>query len=240
MKARAVCKDQLSADDQEKMLMLLSEHFLGVEREVFKSDLDRKNWVILIENNKGDLVGFSTIQLYQTAYEGETISVVYSGDTIMDRSAWSSFCLPRAWIRTIKDISHHHEARRMVWLLITSGFRTYRFLPVFWREYYPRYDKSTPSEVNALINHLAYERFGNQYDEELGIVQFKHPHKLTRDLAIIPEGKMADPHVAYFNQVNPGHTQGDELVCFTEISDDNLSAAGRRMLSGAFLTNKIA
>ena len=104
MKARAVCKDQLSADDQEKMLMLLSEHFLGVEREVFKSDLDRKNWVILIENNKGDLVGFSTIQLYQTAYEGETISVVYSGDTIMDRSAWSSFCLPRAWIRTIKDI----------------------------------------------------------------------------------------------------------------------------------------
>lgn len=240
MKARAVSKDQLTAGDQDRMFSLLKQHFQGVERKVFNSDLDKKNWVILIENNKGSLVGFSTIHLYQTAYQGETISVVYSGDTIMDRSAWSSFCLPRAWIRTIKDISHQHDAERLVWLLITSGFRTYRFLPVFWREYYPRYDKCTPSDVDALINFLAHERFGDQYDENLGIVRFDHPHKLITDLAIVPQGKTSDPHIAYFNHMNPGHIQGDELVCFTEISDDNLSAAGRRMLSGTLLKSKIA
>ena len=240
MKARVISRDQLTANDRERMFSLLTKHFLGVEREVFNADLGEKNWIILIENHKGYLVGFSTIHLYQTVYKDESISVVYSGDTIMDRSAWSSFCLPRAWIRTIKDISSQHDAERIVWLLITSGFRTYRFLPVFWREYYPRYDETTPSEINALINHLARDRFGSQYDERNGIVRFDYPHKLINDLAIVPEGKNTDPHVSFFNQLNPGHIQGDELVCFTEISDENLSAAGRRMLSGAMLNKKIA
>ena len=240
MKARVISKHQLTADDQEKMFSLLSQHFLGVKNEVFRSDLDEKNWIILIENSKGHLAGFSTIQLYQTNYQGQAISVVYSGDTIMDRSAWSSLCLPRAWIRTIKDISSQHNAERIVWLLITSGFRTYRFLPVFWREYYPRYDKRTPTDINALIQFLAHERFGGQYDASRGIVRFDYPHALITDLAVVPEGKASDPHVAYFNQLNPGHVAGDELVCFTEISDENLSAAGRRMLSGVFLKNKTA
>ena len=98
MKARAISKEQLTAADRERMFSLLIRHFLGVERDVFNADLDKKNWVILIENNEGCLVGFTTIHLYQTAYQGETLSVVYSGDTIMDQSAWSSFCLPRVWI----------------------------------------------------------------------------------------------------------------------------------------------
>ena len=240
MKARSLSIEQLTAADRERMFLLLQRHFQGVKRDVFNSDLDQKNWVLLIENNEGHLVGFSTIHLYQTAYHGETLSVVYSGDTIMDRSAWSSFSLPRAWIRTIKEISHEHEAGRLVWLLITSGFRTYRFLPVFWKDYYPRYDKRTPPDVKALINHLARERFGNRYDESCGVVRFDHPHKLLNDLAVVPSGRSSDPHIAYFSQLNPGHAKGDELVCFTEISDDNLSAAGRRMLSGALLKNKTA
>jgi hypothetical protein len=29
---------------------------------------------------------------------------------------------------------------------------------------------------------------------------------------------------------NPGHADGDELVCLAELSDANLTAAGRRMV----------
>jgi len=240
MRARIVQRSELSASDRENMFLLLKRHFMGVGRRVFNSDLNEKNWVILIENNKDQLVGFSTIYLYRTNYKGETLNVVYSGDTIVDRSAWSSFYLPRIWIKTVKEICSREKSDRVVWLLITSGYRTYRFLPIFWKQYYPKFDVETPSDVRTLIDYLARERFGDQYDQNLGIVKFDHPQKLIHELAIVPEGKLSDPHIAFFNKLNPGHAQGDELVCFAEIDDENLSAAGRRMVSAGMTTKKIA
>ena len=240
MRARAIQRDRLDTRDRDRMFSLLRKHFAGVVRQVFDSDLDEKNWVILVENEEGRLVGFSTILQYESEYGGETFNVIYSGDTIMDRSAWRSFCLPRAWIKTVREIYRRDQGRRLVWLLITSGYRTYRFLPVFWKQYYPRYDKDTPSDVSEIMHHLARERFGDKYAQDLGIVRFEHPHRLIDELAGVPEGRLSDPHIAYFNQLNPGHTRGDELVCFAEINDDNLSAAGRRMLSSGLANRKIA
>ena len=40
---------------------------------------------------------------------------------------------------------------------------------------------------------------------------------------------MRDRHVAFFAEKNPGHERGDELICLTELSYENLTAAGRRM-----------
>ena len=38
------------------------------------------------------------------------------------------------------------------------------------------------------------------------------------------------PHIAFFLATNPGHVRGDELVCLTELCDENLTRAGRRMI----------
>ena len=240
MRARTIQRDRLDAHDRDRMYSLLRKHFAGVVRQVFDSDLDEKNWVILVENEEGRLVGFSTILQYESEYDGETFNVIYSGDTIMDRSAWRSFCLPRAWINTVREIYRRDQGRRLVWLLITSGYRTYRFLPVFWKQYYPRYDKETPSDVSEIMHHLAREKFGDKYDQNAGIVRFEHPHRLIDELGGVPETRLSDPNVAYFNKHNPNHAGGDELVCFAEINDDNLSAAGRRMLPSGLANRKIA
>jgi hypothetical protein len=118
---------------------------------------------------------------------------------------------------------------RCFWLLLTSGFRTYRFLPVFWREFFPRFDAPTPPETLRLLNQMARERFGAQFESGRGIVRFNQPQKLRVGLNDIPAGRRNDPHVAYFLSRNPGCAEGDELVCFTELCPDNLTAAGRRM-----------
>jgi hypothetical protein len=41
---------------------------------------------------------------------------------------------------------------------------------------------------------------------------------------------LRDPHVAFFAEHNPGHANGDELVCLTQIHPDNFTAAGHRMM----------
>jgi len=240
MKGIAIKRDQLSNRDRERMFLLLQKHFNGVEREVFNSDLNDKNWVILIEKDGGHLAGFSTILQYPTTYGDEKLSVIYSGDTIVDRCAWGSLSLPKIWIKTVKYICEQGESGRVVWLLLTSGYRTYRFLPVFWNQFYPRHDKETPFDVQDLIDHLAQERFGKNFYRDTGIVRFDKPQSLSDELRVVPQGKLSDPHVAHFNKLNPGHNLGDELVCFAELNDHNLSPAGRRMVTASHPKKKSA
>jgi len=229
---RLVSLSELTSESLEEMYTLLSRHFDGVATEQFLNDLAEKNWVVLIERSER-LVGFTTIFAYETSFEGAPLSVICSGDTIVEREAWSTSTLPRVWIESVARLRQLYPRGLYLWLLITSGFRTYRFLPVFWRQFFPRYESVTPPSCRSLIDHLAAERFGRTYDPATGVVRFANPQRLRGALSEIPAGRMGDSHVAFFASRNPGHAEGDELVCLTELTPDNLTAAGRRMAAAA-------
>lgn len=237
MKSQLVPVAELSAGDRAEMFHLLQQHFAGVRIDVFQADLNEKNWALLLRDSTGELKGFSTLLFYTIAptplshdLSGEApIGIVYSGDTIMDPSAWSSMALARSWIEAINTLKTRYTTGKLYWFLIVSGYRTYRFLPTFWREFYPRYDAPTPPDVQCLMNRLAWEKFGDRYDAPSGIIRLDHPQSLRDPLAGIPEDRLSDPHVQFFQAKNPGYERGDELVCLTEICEDNLTRAGRRM-----------
>jgi len=151
----------------------------------------------------------------------------------MAPEAWGSPVLARGWIALVRAIQTAHPTEPWYWLLLSSGFRTYRFLPVFWREFWPRHDAEMPADVRALMEDLAAHRFGTSYDATAGVVRFEAPQRLRDHLAAVPDGKAGDPHVRFFLDRNPGHADGDELVCLTELGDGNLTAAGARMVRGS-------
>ena len=221
---------ELTIAQTDEMYRLLTCYFDGVSRGQFYHDLAEKTHVIRLRRGS-DLVGFSTLLAYETTCEQSPVSVIYSGDTIVAPEAWGTTALPRAWIAAVNQIRSAFPRGRYYWLLLTSGFRTYRFLPLFWREFFPRFERPTPTAQQRLIDHLATERFGVQYDARTGIVRFNRPQSLHPELSAIPETRTADPHVSFFATRNPGHVRGDELVCLTELSPENLTAAGRRMVS---------
>jgi hypothetical protein len=213
------------------MLALLSAHFAGVTADGFAADLAGKNWAVLVERD-GHLVGFSTLAVYEQAVAGERLTVVCSGDTIVSPAAWGSAAFPRAWITAVYQLRRSHPTGRLVWLLLTSGFRTYRLLPVFWRTFHPRYDAPTPPAWQRVLTELATLRFGERFDPAAGIVRFHQPQRLRGPLADVPIGRAADPHVAFFLGRNPGHADGDELVCVADLDPTQLTAAGRRIVYG--------
>ena len=228
MGAELVAQSALTAGEREAMFELLAAHFEGVTREQFARDLAEKNWVLRL-TRAGRLVGFSTMLAYETECAGERLAVIYSGDTIVAPEAWGGTTLARAWIAAVNGVRATLGARRCVWLLLTSGFRTYRFLPVFWREFWPRWDAPTPPAQQRLLAELAGERFGAEFDGVTGIVRFARPQRLRAGLREVPDGRREDPHVAFFLERNAGYARGDELVCITEIAEGNLTAAGRRV-----------
>lgn len=220
---------RLTAADREQMFDLLLKNFSGVDRATFDADLDEKNRVILIREH-GELYGFSTFLYYTTRYRDERLGIVYSGDTIIEPDARGTLELPRTWIRAVRETAAGYRTDRQFWLLIVSGFRTYRFLPVFWKDFYPRHDRQIPPEAQDLLHHLATQRFGKLFDTDRGTVKFPRPQMLRESLAALPASRLSDPHVRFFERANPGWRNGDELVCLTEISDTNLTPAGRRMV----------
>jgi hypothetical protein len=213
-----------------EMFELLAQHFNGVTAEQFARDLAGKNLVLLLER-EDELVGFSTLLAYSTHFEGSNKNVIYSGDTIVAPDAWGTTALPRAWVAGVDALRATLPPGPCYWLLLTSGFRTYRFLPVFWRKFFPRFDTSTPPDLQRLLNQLAGERFGKQFNPDTGVVRFINPQRLCVGLKEVPAGREHDPHVSFFLSNNPGHGSGDELVCLTELCPENLTAAGRRMMS---------
>ena len=144
LQGRVVARQMLGQGTRDAMFALLAAHFAGVDRVTFDRDLDEKSCAILLEDGAGVLRGFTTMLVYESRVAGAPVSVIYSGDTIVERAWWGSPVLARTWIGAALHVRGDGRPKDVYWLLLTSGFRTYRFLPVFFRDFYPRCDAATP------------------------------------------------------------------------------------------------
>jgi len=227
MNGVVVPRDRLSFRQRRAMFDLLERNFSGVDYPTFVRDLEEKNWVVLIEDARSRVLGFTTLNLYDSHAPGFPIQVVCSGDTIVGPTARWTTLLGRTWLTAVLRM---RSGLPLYWLLICSGYRTYRHLPVCFEEFYPRYDASTSELASTLMDRLAFERWGSMYDAGQGIVRFPNPQILRSGSDGIPAGKLRDPHVAHFARRNPGNDRGDELVCLAKLSACNLTLAGKRLL----------
>jgi hypothetical protein len=231
VKGSVVKRDEVDEETQIAMYELFSKQFENVSFEQFLEDLDQKNWVLLLRSDDGVLSGFSSMHIYDVTVDNRNLTVVYSGDTVVDRESWSDSALSYYWMGAIDYLRRLYRKERLYWFLLVSGFRTYRFLPVYSQFFFPRYDQSTTEDIQRMMDVIASERFGDSYDAQTGIVRLGVPAILKEGYRGIPENRLKDPHIAFFADKNPGHEKGDELVCFAELSEDKFTRLGRRMLT---------
>ncbi|HYS52342.1 MAG TPA: hypothetical protein VER58_01095 [Thermoanaerobaculia bacterium] len=209
-------------EERGQMYALFETYFLGTDRARFESDLAEKDGVILLRD--GDRIrGFSTFLWIR---EKEFVAF-FSGDTIVDRDYWGETVLSRMWAQIAFAEADRIDSR-VYWFLISSGYKTWRFLPVFFREFYPNPELTMPPHIRNIIDHLGVCKFGDQYAD--GIVRFRNATPLRRGVAEITDERLRDPNIAFFARANPGHANGDELACLTEVSRSNLTRAGQRMV----------
>jgi len=222
-------RSDLSDSTKAQMYRLFCSQFDNVPLEQFIADLDQKNWVLLLRGDVGELVAFSSMQIYEATLNMRKITLLYSGDTAVDSATWSDSALSYNMMGAFNWLRRHHDCETLYWFLLVSGYRTYRFLPVFSKIFYPRFDEETPENVQALMHSMATERFNGNYDRESGIVRLDVPSVLREGYRGIPENRLVDPNIAFFAERNPGHLQGDELVCFCELAEQTLTKLGIRM-----------
>ncbi len=219
----------LNQTEREALFILMARHFRGIARETFEADLDEKESVVLLFDGSRRIAGFSTLLRMEVSVDGSDVVAFFSGDTVVDAHARGHSLLPRLWSQHVFARARERPNVETVWFLISSGYKSYRFLPTFFATFVPHPDGGSPRD-SRLLAALARSRFGDRFEPTTGVVRLDNPTPLHDGIADLTSHRLADPFVAFFVSANPGHVGGDELACLTRIHPDNLTDAGRRMV----------
>lgn len=221
----------LTDDHREQMFALMERHYDEVNRSQFFDDLAGKDEVILLIDNDRRVCGFSTLAWNPGGWSGAE-DIIFSGDTVIAREAWGSQELVKAFCRRAGEWQAE-RGRRLFWLLISKGHRTYLYLPLFMRRFFPSPD-GDDEELAPLANEVAKKLFEDYLHEDCVLRFPKSRGQLKPDLAEDARAREGSRFVRYFLERNPGYRSGDELICFTEFAEENL----KRLARTAFLEGR--
>lgn len=211
----------LSEALRSEMARLYLANYDGSDERIFFGDLAKKQEVLLLRDGQ-QLVGFTTIHFFEREWRGQPIRVVYSGDTVVDRAHWGQQALAFDWISRMGALKCERPEIPFYWLLLVKGHRTFRYLPLFARSFYPHW-KSDRRDLKPLADALAEEMFPGDYNAETGVVEFRESRgHLKSDIALPSQAELAKEDISFFLQRNPGFQRGHELVCLCEVEPHNM------------------
>jgi hypothetical protein len=229
---RLVPAEHLTSNERYAMFGLMQRHYDNVVRSSFDADLSEKEWVIQLWRGPDELCGFSTQMILDVRVNSRSIKALFSGDTIIDRQYWGDTALMQIGGELAVSLIDKWPECELYWFLISQGYKTYRFLPVFFREFYPRHSVPTPTDAREIIDALATLKYPDRYDAETGIVRsVASQYRLREGVAEVSPERLSDPHVRYFVARNPLHYAGDELCCLARLTRDNFTSAANRLIN---------
>lgn len=220
---------ELGKPERRRLFEIFDRHYEGASPEKFEADLAEKDFVILLREPGGALQGFSTQKILRVEGAGAPARAVFSGDTVIAREYWGEQELVRGWCRFVGRVRAEEPAAPLFWFLITKGYRTYLYLPLFFKDYHPHHERPISSAARGLRDALAEAKYGARYAAAAGLLRADRcADRLRPELAETPAGRVEDERVAFYLRANPRYGAGEELVSVAEISSENLKGLARR------------
>jgi hypothetical protein len=209
----------------QEMYALFENYYDAVSESLFRADLGGKDEVVLLRQGTM-LKGFSTMQWNPAGLALAEGDILFSGDTIIAKDAWGGQSLVRAFCRRAGQWSRT-RGKPLYWLLISKGHRTYLYLPLFGRRFYPD-PSGTCKDLRKIADDASRQVFGAAFDPASGLVRFAEPRgQLKAALAADTTTRAGNRFVDFFLQRNPEYSEGVELVGLMELSAANLKSVAR-------------
>ncbi|OFZ51961.1 MAG: hypothetical protein A2381_01505 [Bdellovibrionales bacterium RIFOXYB1_FULL_37_110] len=224
MKEKLSVKEILVKKIDEKlkaqMFDLFREYYDDVSKEQFVFDLSEKTHVLFIFNKKtGKVIGFSTILQEKLKTKEQTITALFSGDTVVHRDYWGSKALQVAFFFYILKTRLLYFWRPLYWFLISKGHKTYLMMINNFKEAYPHRERPTPDHITNILNEFYERKYRSDFKKDQGIIKFiSSKGAVKQNFATISHRDELNPDVQYFLRMNPDYQKGVELACVCRIS----------------------
>jgi hypothetical protein len=218
----------LGEQDIADMYALFAGYYADTTEAAFRADLAEKTHAIVLHAGAA-LAGFSTL----TLIEAGEYRTIFSGDTIIDRDHWGEQGLALAFCHFAGTLKAQQPETPLYWFLISKGYRTYRYLHLFSKRYWPGYRDDAP-EWKPVLDAVASAKFGAHYNAATGVIRFPQSRgHLRANWASVRENLRSRPEVQFFLERNPHYAAGEELACITLLEPANLrSVALRAFMAG--------
>jgi len=136
-----------------------------------------------------------------------------------------------SWISRIGEIKAQAPAIPLYWFLLVKGHRTFKYLSVFGKSFYPHW-KTDRSDLKPLADQLASARFADHYNPVGGIVEFPQSRGHLKPVIAEPTAEeLTKEATQFFLTKNPGYRRGHELVCICELELANMKPLTARIFS---------
>jgi hypothetical protein len=146
LKGKILPVGSLSAPQTKTMFHLMRGYYDNITEDNFHSDLMKKADVVLLCDENDVICGFTTLAVF---HRGEGTQLLFSGDTIVDKKYWGNHDLTHVWVNNAMSRAETFKGKTY-WLLLTKGYKTYKFLHTFFNTFYPRVDTEPPVKFRKL------------------------------------------------------------------------------------------
>lgn len=222
---------EINEKERKRMFLLMDENYDCVDFSSFTKDLSVKDYASLLMDENEVIQGFSTYALNPAGTGDEGYNILFSGDTIINPSYWGSRIMAKSWSEVIGGLLNKYPEKKLYWLLISKGHRTFMYLPLYFNDFVPHPCMNGKEKLREIANKTAASMFGENYRPDAGVIRFKRSlGQLKKSLAHKTRQKQQNEWVNFFLQKNPDFTLGVELVCLAEISEANLKPVVWRMI----------
>lgn len=221
--------EEYSETEISKMYALMAEFYDNTDKNIFLRDFYDKDYCLALYSDNDSLVGFTTQKIMEIDVNGNKVNGIFSGDTIIHKDYWGDIELFKVWARFWFEFAERYD--EFYWFLICKGYKTYRIMPLFWKEFYPNRRAETPQYEQSIINAYASLLYPNEYNPANGVIEYKNTKdKLKNGVADIGSREMKNKDIAYFCRLNPDYIKGNDLACLAKIDKKLLKKSTMELL----------
>ena len=220
-----VLRRSLQPGTLERMYRLMSENYEKVDQQTFLTDLSRKQLVMLIRDTEAIIQGFTTFAVNPAGCGGDQYNIIFSGDTIISPDHWGTQEMMRGWCHTVGRLVAGQPDVDWYWYLMAKGHRTYLYLPLFFKEYYPSARSASSPVLASILDACSQKMFGSCWRPDKGLIIFpEQAGELKPELAQATYAKRHKADVGFFLERNPEFYKGHELACLASVALENFNS----------------
>ncbi len=208
----------------------LTDEFFDVERGYAEAELRKRERIALFRMN-GALLGMASITIYGEKFRGRRVAVINTSHVLIRENWRGRNLLQKLGFRTFLATRLRYPLRPIYWFFDTFSYKSYLLLPRNFRRFWPRHDEPTPESRAALIDQLATHLYGPAWRPARGIAVRSGQKRLRTATAPLALSADTSPDIRFFAAANPGHAEGDMLVCLCPLTLGNWLSVARRALA---------
>lgn len=208
----------------------LTQSYYDADRPYVECQLKAHGRIAFFRSPDQSLVGMASLDVYPAIFEGRAIAVIFTSHVLLREQYRGHNLIQRLGLRTFLATRLSYPLRPIYWFFDTFSYKSYLLLSRNMREYWPRHDRATPDWERGLMSHLATRTYGNAWQPARGVVTRSGYKRLRMETAPLGVDSSTAPDLAFFARANPGHAEGDMLVCLCPLNIGNWLSIGLRSL----------